>query len=74
MTDSKIVALRRPASDLAERLRELAALAEAGRLTDFITCYVLDDEFAFMFGASKLNAVAMASMLHDTALDRMRSK
>jgi hypothetical protein len=67
-----IVAIKRPPSDLAAHLRELAEMADRGELTDYITCYVVEDTFHFKFGASKLNCIAMASMLHDEAIDRMR--
>lgn len=68
----KLVAIKRPPSDLAEHLRFMADEADAGRLTDFITCYVLNEEFVFKFGTSKLNCIAMASMLHAEAVENMR--
>jgi hypothetical protein len=63
---------KRPPSDLAAHLRELADSVDAGQVLEYICCYTFNDEFCFKFGASKLNGIAMASMLHSEALERMR--
>jgi hypothetical protein len=63
---------KRPPSDLAAHLCALAASVDAGEVLEYICCYTFNDEFCFKFGASKLNSIAMASMLHREALENMR--
>lgn len=70
---TSVVAIKRPPSDLAERLRELADAADRGELTDMVACYVIGDDFAFLHGTGKLNAIAMAAMLQSNTLDAMRA-
>ena len=70
--NDRITALRRPPSGLAGRLRELADCVDRGEVLEFVACHDLNGDFHFIRGASKLNAIAMASMLHDEALDQMR--
>ena len=68
----EIVALKRPPSDLAARLRELADQADAGRLTEDVIAYVSDECYEFTYGASLSQCVVMASLLHQNCVDRMR--
>lgn len=67
-----LVALKRPPSDLAQRLREMAEMAEAGALTELVAIYVQDDTYQFVFGASRFNSIGMAAMLQDEAVRNMR--
>lgn len=67
-----LVAIKRPPSDLAQRLRELADAAEAGALTELVAIYVRDDTYGFVFGASRFNSIGMAAMLQDEAIREMR--
>jgi hypothetical protein len=56
----------------AKALRELADLADAGRLTSFIAFAAVDGEYWSEYGASKLECVAMSAMLHANCLQRIR--
>lgn len=67
-----VVALKRPPSDLAARLRGLADAADRGDLTDMVICYAELDEFGFLLGTSKTQGIAMATMLQAHALEAMR--
>ena len=72
MMAASLTPIKRPPSDLARKLREMADSADAGRLTDIVTIYVEDDNFEFRIGTSKLQAIAMASMLHEQTLNHMK--
>lgn len=69
-----LIPIKSPPSDLAQKLRAMADLAEAGRLTDIVMAYVEDDNFEFRIGTSKLQAIAMASMLHEQTLNHMKAQ
>lgn len=67
-----ITAIKRPATDLSNRLRELADLADSGKLTDFVCAYVVDNGYDFVYGASLHSCIVMASMLWQSCVDRIR--
>lgn len=67
-----VVALHKPPSDLAQRLRELADMADTGELTSAIVAYTCNDERHFMYAASLSDCLVMAAMLQSNCLDRMR--
>lgn len=69
---AKIVALKRPPSDLAAHLRAMADAADRGDITDLVMCYVECEEYEFRMGTSRINAVAMATMLQSEAVRAMR--
>ena len=69
----EIVALKRPPSDLAARLRELADQADAGRLTEAVIACVSDGSYEFTYGASISSCLVLSSLPHQNCLDRMRA-
>ena len=70
---SVVLALIRPPSDLAERLRELADQVDAGRLTDAIVAYVSDGNYDFIYGASLHQCIVLSSLLNQNCIDRTRA-
>lgn len=69
---SDVQLLKRPPSDLADRLRELADQADSGKLTDFVCAYCVENGYDFVYGASLHGCVVMASMLWQACMDRLR--
>lgn len=55
-------------SDLAQRLRDLADAVDRGECVELVACYVQDDEYQFLYGASMMNSIGMAAMLQQRAL------
>ena len=67
----KVIDIRRPPSDLAERFRELAVLADEGKITDAVVAYNADDSFKFIYGASLSQSIVLSSLLHHECIGRM---
>lgn len=58
---------------LLNELTRLLLLAQEGRLTQFVALIVVDETYQHIKGnASKIEAIAMSSMLHAEALGAMR--
>jgi hypothetical protein len=68
-----IVALKKPPSDLADELRKMADLADAGELTDLVCAYVCNGERCFTYGASLHECLLGAVLLQQNCIDRMRA-
>ena len=69
---SRIVQLKAPPSGLAKRLRELAVLADEGKLVSACVVYILDDYYGFTYAASLNDCLVMATLLQQNCVDRMR--
>ena len=69
----EIVALKRPPSDLAAHLREMADLADEGRLTEAVIAYTADGCYSFTYGASLSQCLVLSILLHQNCIDRMRA-
>lgn len=67
-----ITSLKRPPSDLAEKLREMADMADRGDLTDFVCAYCVSNGYDFVYGSSLHSCLVMAAMLEQNCIDRMR--
>lgn len=67
-----LIPIKRPPSDLAERLRELADLADDGRLTDAVLSYICDDKLGFIYAVSLNESLIMSTVLQQNCIDRMR--
>ncbi len=57
---------------LSTTLRDLADRVDAGQVTDMVIAYVDADCYEFVYAASKINCIAMSSMLQRQCLDRMK--
>jgi hypothetical protein len=51
----------------------MADSAAAGTLTEMVVCYVEYDQYSMLIGASKMNSIAMASMLWQKTVDDMKA-
>lgn len=67
-----LVQIKRPTSDLAALLRDLADKVERGEITDMITAYVGANSYSFTYAASDHDCVVLSSMLQQNCIDRMR--
>lgn len=62
-----VVAFNAPAklaADFPQKLRDLADLIEAGKITKFTAAYVLDDEYNFLRPGSPADNLILANLLH----------
>lgn len=59
--------------DLAQRLRELADSVEAGDTSAAIIGYICDGEYRFLWGASLLDSMTLATLMQQTSIDNMRA-
>jgi hypothetical protein len=67
-----VVAIKKPPSDMAKWFRDMADKIDSGIVNDAVVAYTQQGEYEFMFGASKLDAVSLSTLLQTTAVDRMR--
>lgn len=59
---------------MLDLLTKLLLDCQEDRLTQFVGIFVIDEEYkSFRGGASKVECIAMASMLHHTALEWMKA-
>lgn len=68
-----VVQFKRSPSDLAQRFRELADLADKGGLTDAVVSFIGDGHYGFVYGASLSDCIVLSSLLHQNCIDRMRA-
>lgn len=68
-----IVPLKKPPSDLAQRLRELADLADEGRVTGATMAYVCDGQYEFLFASSLSDGIVLSTLLQQNCIDRTRA-
>lgn len=68
-----LVQPRKPASDLSQRLRELADLVDSGDVTDVILARVQGGSYEFLYAASLVDALVMSTLLQSNCVNRMRA-
>jgi hypothetical protein len=68
-----VVAIKSAPRDLAEHLRSMADLADAGELTEAVVAYTLNGSYEFTYAASLHQCVLLSVMLKQNCIDRMRA-
>lgn len=67
-----IVPIKRPPSDLAAVLRDMADRVDAGAITEMLVVRVENGSYEFMYGASLADSIVMASLLLHSCVERMK--
>ncbi len=62
-----------PLAAFAQRLRDLATMAEEGRLVDAVFVGVLDGRYAFCWPSSDEKSLVLTSLAHHAAIERMKA-
>ena len=60
-------------ADLAQRLRELADEVDAGDVSSAIVAFVRGEEYRFLWGASLIESMTLATLMQQTSVDNMRA-
>lgn len=60
------------APDAAEKLRELADLADRGEVTSMVVAYAGPNGYSFVWPSSLTDSLVLSNLVHDQALKRMR--
>lgn len=68
-----VTPINRPPTGLAERLRELADMAERNELKDLVAAYTANDEHAFVYASSKYTCIVLSTLLQRECVDRMKA-
>ena len=74
-TAAQVKLLKQPSpmpADVPDRLRQLAADVESGRVTALVIGLVCDDNYEFVWPSSLNESLLIATLLQASALDRLR--
>jgi hypothetical protein len=58
-------------ADLSMHLRDLADAVDRGEITSLIAAFVQDDNYEFMFAASRQEAIVLTTLMQHRNIERM---